>query len=71
MSCEVILSARGIGKTYAQPVLGAVDPRLREAARTLGAGPLRVLATVDGPFLLRGLGVAAGFAFAIGSMRYS
>ena len=47
------------------PVLGAVDPRLREAARTLGAGPLRVLATVDGPFLLRGLGVAAGFAFAV------
>lgn len=47
------------------PVLGAVDPRLREAARTLGAGPLRVLATVDGPFLARGVGLAAGFAFAV------
>lgn len=47
------------------PVLGAVDPRLREAARTLGAGPLRVLATVDGPFLARGVGVAAGFAVAV------
>ena len=47
------------------PVLGAVDPRLREAARTLGAGPWRVLATVDGPFLARGVGVAAGFAFAV------
>ncbi|GGK46005.1 iron ABC transporter permease [Micrococcus flavus] len=47
------------------PVLAAVDPRLREAARTLGAGPARVLATVDGPFLLRGVGLAAGFAFAV------
>lgn len=47
------------------PVLAAVDPRLREAARTLGAGPWRVLATVDGPFLARGVGVAAGFAFAV------
>lgn len=47
------------------PVLGAVSPRLREAAATLGASPLRVLATVDGPFLLRGLGLATGFAFAI------
>lgn len=47
------------------PVLAAVDPRLREAARTLGARPARVLATVDGPFLLRGVGLAAGFAFAV------
>lgn len=47
------------------PVLASVDPRLREAARTLGAGPLRVLATVDGPFLARGLGLAAGFAFSV------
>ena len=47
------------------PVLAAVDPRLREAARTHGAGPWRVLATVDGPFLARGVGVAAGFAFAV------
>lgn len=47
------------------PVLGAVNPRLREAAATLGASPARVLATIDGPFLLRGLGLATGFAFAI------
>lgn len=47
------------------PVLGAVDQRLREAAATLGAGPWRVLATVDGPVLLRAVGLAAGFAFAV------
>lgn len=47
------------------PVLRAIDPRLREAAATLGAGPGRVLATVDLPFMIRGLGLATGFAFAI------
>ncbi len=46
------------------PVLRAIDPRLREAAATLGADPGRVLATIDVPFVLRGLGLAAGFAFA-------
>ena len=44
------------------PVLRAIDPRQREVAATLGAPPWRVLASVDGPFLLRGLGLAAGFA---------
>ncbi|QUY60830.1 Iron ABC transporter permease [Gulosibacter molinativorax] len=47
------------------PVLRAIDPRLREAAATLGASPARILRTVDGPFLARGLGLAAGFAFAV------
>ncbi|WP_420897562.1 ABC transporter permease [Georgenia faecalis] len=47
------------------PVLRAIDPRLREAAAMLGAGPGRVLRTVDGPFLVRGLGLAVGFAFAV------
>ncbi|WP_440136900.1 ABC transporter permease [Georgenia satyanarayanai] len=47
------------------PVLRAIDPRLREAAAVLGASPGRVLATVDGPFLVRGLGLAVGFAFAV------
>ena len=46
------------------PVLRAIDPRQREAAATLGAGPGRILRTVDGPFLLRGVGLAAGFAMA-------
>lgn len=47
------------------PVLRSINPRLREAAATLGAGPARVLWTVDGPFMLRGLGIATGFAFAM------
>lgn len=47
------------------PVLQSIDPRLREAAATLGAGPFRVLWSVDGPFMIRGLGIATGFAFAI------
>lgn len=46
------------------PTLQAIAPGRREAAATLGASPWRVLATVDGPFLLRGIGVAIGFAFA-------
>ncbi|WP_265521723.1 ABC transporter permease [Oerskovia flava] len=47
------------------PVLRAIDPRLREAAATLGASPGRVLATVDGPLAVRSLGLAVGFAFAV------
>lgn len=47
------------------PVLRAIDPRLREAAATLGAGPGRVLATIDLPVVLRSLGLAVGFAFAV------
>ena len=46
------------------PALRAIDPRQREAAAALGAGPGRVLATVDGPQLLRAGGLAAGFALA-------
>lgn len=46
------------------PVLRAIDPRLREAASVLGAGPGRVLATIDLPLVARGLGLAVGFAFA-------
>jgi len=46
------------------PTWRAIEPRLRQAAATLGAGPARVLISVDGPLLLRGLGLATGFAFA-------
>ncbi len=47
------------------PAMRAIDPRQREAASALGASPSRVLATIDGPYLLRTGVVAAGFAFAI------
>ncbi|MEI2778041.1 MAG: iron ABC transporter permease [Tetrasphaera sp.] len=46
------------------PVVRAIDPRMREAAAMLGASPVRVLATIDLPFLARGLGLAGGFAMA-------
>ncbi|HXY92508.1 MAG TPA: ABC transporter permease subunit, partial [Acidimicrobiia bacterium] len=47
------------------PVLRAIDPRLREAAATLGAPPRRVWREVDLPIVARAGLVAAGFAFAI------
>ncbi|WP_431836118.1 ABC transporter permease [Cellulomonas sp. Y8] len=47
------------------PVLRAIDPRLREAAGTLGAGPGRVLLGVDGALAARSIGLAVGFAFAV------
>ena len=47
------------------PVLRSVEERQREAAASLGAGPLRVLATVDLPLAWRGLLASAGFAFAV------
>jgi thiamine transport system permease protein len=47
------------------PVLRSIDPRLREAAATLGASPARVAREIDVPIVGRGLMVAAGFAMAI------
>ncbi|QDO90516.1 iron ABC transporter permease [Ornithinimicrobium ciconiae] len=47
------------------PVLRSVDPRLRQAAAALGAGPLRAAFTAEGPVLGRPLLAATGFAFAI------
>jgi thiamine transport system permease protein len=47
------------------PVLRSVDQRQRQAAASLGASPLRVLATVDLPTLWRPLLAATGFAFAV------
>ncbi|MDM7829945.1 iron ABC transporter permease [Cellulomonas sp. MW9] len=46
------------------PVLRAVDPRLRQAAATLGATPGRVLRSVDLSIAARSVGLAVGFAFA-------
>lgn len=47
------------------PVLAAIDPRQREVAAVLGAGPARVLWSVEGPYIWRSLLVAAAFAFAM------
>ena len=47
------------------PVLGGVDDRQRQAAASLGAGPLRTFATVDLPAVWKPLLAAAGFAFAV------
>ncbi|GHJ58574.1 ABC transporter permease [Nocardioides sp. OK12] len=47
------------------PVLAGVDDRQRQAAASLGAGPLRAVATVDLPVVWRPLLAASGFAFAI------
>ncbi|MBA3429241.1 MAG: iron ABC transporter permease [Actinobacteria bacterium] len=47
------------------PALRAIDESLREAAAVLGASPARVWREIDAPLVLRALGVAAGFAFAI------
>ena len=47
------------------PVLRSVDDRQRQAAATLGAGPVRVLLGVDLPVAWRALLAAAGFAFAV------
>lgn len=47
------------------PVLDGIDDRQRQAAATLGAGPLRVLATVDLPAVWRPLLASAGLAWAV------
>ena len=47
------------------PVLAGVDDRLRQAAASLGAGPLRTVLTVDLPVVWRPLLAASGFAFAV------
>ncbi len=47
------------------PGLRSIDPRLREAASTLGASPRQVWWTIDVPIVSRSLAAAAGFAFAI------
>ena len=48
--------------------IAGVDPRLEQAARSLGAGPLRTLATVTLPLAYRGMlaAVLLGFARGLG-----
>jgi len=47
------------------PALGGIDDRQRQAAASLGAGPLRRTLVVDVPVLWRPLLASAGFAFAV------
>lgn len=47
------------------PALRSIQPRLRQAAATLGASPRHVFRTVDLPLVGRALIVAATFAFTI------
>ena len=47
------------------PVLSGIDDRQRQAAASLGAGPLRGFVTVDLPVVWRPLLAAGGFAFAV------
>jgi thiamine transport system permease protein len=47
------------------PVLRGADDRLRQAGAVLGAGPVRVWASVDLPLMRRALVGAAAFAFAV------
>ncbi|MCW2797939.1 iron ABC transporter permease, partial [Nocardioides sp.] len=47
------------------PVLAGIDDRQRQAAASLGAGPLRTLMTVDLPVVWKPLLAAGGFAFAV------
>lgn len=47
------------------PVLRSIDPRVREAAATLGATPWAVRREIDLPLAARAAAVGAGFAFAI------
>ncbi len=47
------------------PALRSIDPRLRDAAAMLGAGPRRVWREVDLPITARSFAVAAGFCAAV------
>jgi thiamine transport system permease protein len=52
------------------PVLRSIDEDVRRAAAVLGASPLRVARTIDLPIVLRPLGVAAAFAFAVSAGEF-
>lgn len=47
------------------PILRSIQPRLREAAQTLGASPARVWREIDLPIITRAVMVGAVFAFTV------
>jgi thiamine transport system permease protein len=53
------------------PTLRSLDPRLREAAAVMGAGPGRVLRHIDAPILARALVVGVVFTFTISMGEFS
>ena len=65
----VVMAVAYGGPLHVRPAVaafGAVDRSLLDAARTLGAGPARVFATVAVPLAGAGLGAGAALAFARG-----
>lgn len=61
---HTLIAAPFVLRTFL-PALRSLDPRLREAAATLGATPWHAWWEVDAPILLRALLVSATFAFTI------
>jgi molybdate transport system permease protein len=63
-----IIGALPLTTKSARAALEGVDPRLVDAARTLGAGPLRAFLTVHLPLATRGImaGTMLGFARSLG-----
>lgn len=61
---HTLIAAPFVLRTFL-PALRSLDPRLRQAASTLGASPLRVWWEIDVPLLGRAVLVCAAYAFTI------
>lgn len=61
---HTLIAAPFVIRTFL-PALRSLDPRLRQAAATLGASPLRVWWEIDAPLLGRAVLVCAAFSFTI------
>ena len=61
---HTLIAAPFVLRTFL-PSLRSLDPRLRESAAVLGAGPIRTWFEIDVPMLFRAVLVAATFAFTI------
>ncbi len=61
---HTLIAAPFVIRTFL-PALRSLDPRLRQAAATLGASPTRVWFEIDLPLLSRALLVCAAFSFTI------